>query len=364
MNTCIHFIPSLGPGGTEAFLVSYYKRYPVNTRNHYIITLLSYPDCYSQTLNNLGVQTLCLFQVFHYLRLFSLIRRSLSTRTVLLGWLYLGNALSSFYHILLAIFLRPPSLHVWNIRNGFDLARYGLITHLSFASNPLLSLLPGKIIFNSTYSCLAHHRFFPSAKSLVVPNGTDSQLYTYSCKYRNFHRSRLGIPHDQFIIGTVGRNRPEKGFHLLIQVFSLVLEVFPLIKLLIIGDGHVSATYSSHPSIIVSPHTSSVHELYPVFDLYVQTSLTESYPNSLAEAMSSSLPCLSTNVGDSQTLLNDPDQLCPSFHPADLAASLLRLLSMTSNQLSDKGSRNSFRIHSTFDRSTTLNFYNQILSNF
>lgn len=362
MKTVVHFIPSLGPGGTERFLSSIYKFHPTHRNKHFVVTLISQPDSYSLILNECGVQSLCLSKPGHFPHLLSLIYRCLSGRAILIGWLYIGNTLASLTYMFLILCFRKPANLVWNIRNGLDLSRYGVVTLFFFFLNRLFSFLPNKVIFNSNYSYSTHQLFFPPKRSIVISNGTDQRLFRFSQRLRTIHRARLGITDSQFIIGTVGRNRPEKGFHLLYKVFLTVLEDYPNLHLVIVGAGHDDETYCRHPSITILPHMSSIHEIYSSFDLYLQTSFTESYPNTLAEAMSSSLPCLSTNVGDSPILLNDSQQICTSFVATDLADSLSHLLTKPIPDLLEIGKKNSRRISQTFSRSSTIKYFSQILS--
>ena len=53
------------------------------------------------------------------------------------------------------------------------------------------------------------------------------------------------------------------------------------------------------------------------FDILVNTSLSEGFPNVVAEAMATGIPCAATDVGDTRLIVGDTGFVSP---PGDMAA--------------------------------------------
>lgn len=66
-------------------------------------------------------------------------------------------------------------------------------------------------------------------------------------------------------------------------------------------------------------------EWYPKFDLFVLTSLSEGFPLTILEALSSGVPCIATDVGGVPEILDD-EMLVRKWDPGSLAMKISSLL--------------------------------------
>ena len=87
-------------------------------------------------------------------------------------------------------------------------------------------------------------------------------------------------------------------------------------------------------AILLLGERSDVDTLYPVMDLCTLTSISEASPNVLAEAMSSGVPCVSTDVGEAAHILGDTGAIVPPGDAAQLAHEWHRLCALdTADQM-------------------------------
>lgn len=103
-------------------------------------------------------------------------------------------------------------------------------------------------------------------------------------------------------IVSAGRFSPEKCYDVLINAFAKVLELYPDYKLRLYGDGPLLGKYKEMAvnlnildKIEFPGYVKSIpNEIYKD-GVFVLSSLSEGIPNSLIEAMSVGIPCISTN---------------------------------------------------------------------
>jgi glycosyltransferase involved in cell wall biosynthesis len=121
---------------------------------------------------------------------------------------------------------------------------------------------------------------------------------------------RYGLRQGDVVLGFSGELRVGKGMAHLIDAFRQVRERRPTCKLLLIGDVHpddrnelqrlVAATPGLATAIVRTGHvrdSRAVARLLHLCDVILLPSLREGLPNSLLEALASSVPVVATAVG-------------------------------------------------------------------
>lgn len=116
-------------------------------------------------------------------------------------------------------------------------------------------------------------------------------------------RSRLGIPADAPVIGTVSRLRPEKGLDHLIEAVERLSIVRPDAHLVIAGDGSRMEDLREMASVNLGPrahlvgHQDDIALWFAVMDVVVMPSLREAFGFAGLEAMACRRPIVSSKVG-------------------------------------------------------------------
>ena len=146
-------------------------------------------------------------------------------------------------------------------------------------------------------------------------------------------RAQLGIAPDTFVVGTVGRLMPIKGFEYLIEAFAKFRrqQGRQESKLVIVGDGPLRAALEQSAEnhglsrdVEFLGMRTDVYDLIGVFDVFALSSLHEGVPIVLLEAMAIGVPIVASHVGGIPEILEDSREavLVPARDPEALARAI------------------------------------------
>ncbi len=126
---------------------------------------------------------------------------------------------------------------------------------------------------------------------LVVSRGVDTELF-HPAKRSQTLRASWGADDSTPVVMLVSRIAAEKNLHVVIQAFEQMRVVNPSARLVMVGDGPARAELQKqHPHVIFAGMQTG-EELarhYASGDIFLYSSLTETYGNVTVEAMASSL---------------------------------------------------------------------------
>mgnify|MGYP001376188192 CR=1 FL=1 len=178
-----------------------------------------------------------------------------------------------------------------------------------------ISMIPEKIILNSNSSFNYHVKTgFKRNKLVVIPNGIDLTRYRYCPDDGQAIRLSLGIEQDAFLIGIVARLDPIKGHDTFLQAAGQFIAKYHKIKFVVVGSGEPSyerrlkelgKAMGLEGCLLWIDQTNELVGIYNALDIYTLTSRSESFPNTLGEAMACGTPCVSTDVGDCRSIVGD-----------------------------------------------------------
>lgn len=143
----------------------------------------------------------------------------------------------------------------------------------------------------------------PDHRLHFVPNAIDTESFRRVDDSGSAKASLRARP-ERFLIGSVGRLSPEKGFPGLIQaVASLQQQGLP-VDLWIAGEGpdrprlaQQIRSCAHEDSMRLLGQVSDLRPFYQAIDLFVLNSRREGLPNVLLEAMAMETPAIATSVG-------------------------------------------------------------------
>jgi len=205
--------------------------------------------------------------------------------------------------------------------------------------NCWLSRFPDAIIANSQvgsdYYVL---QGFPREKTLVIPNGVDTEKFRPEQEARGRLRSEWGVTERDHVVGIVGRLSPVKDHPNFLKSAALLVKEQNNIRFACVGDGPaeyrrtlqaLAEELGLKESIIWNTARQDMTSVYNALDVLVSSSNSEGLSNVISEAMACGVRCVVTDVGDSAWVVGDTGEVVPSKDPVALKDAVQRLLNKT-----------------------------------
>jgi len=155
---------------------------------------------------------------------------------------------------------------------------------------------------------------------LVVARGVDTERFS-PIKRSDALRAQWGVAEGQPVLLSVGRLAAEKNLDLLVRCARAMRQVRPDLKLVVVGDGPERAAlqHACPDALLVGPLSGeTLAQHYASADLFLFTSLTETYGNVTPEALASGLALLAFDYAAAAELVRHGDNgLLAPFGDAD-----------------------------------------------
>lgn len=178
-------------------------------------------------------------------------------------------------------------------------------------------------------------------------------------------RERLGLPHDAFVAGWVGRLSPEKGPDVFLRAMARPEAGGVLAS--VVGDGSRSEELERLAESLGIRDRTRFHgrvpdaeALYRAFDVFVLSSRTEGTPVSLFEAMEAGVPVVAARVGGVPDVVGDGEaRLVGAENPRALAAAV-REVRKHPDRAEEMAERARARLESEFAPGPWLDRYERV----
>jgi glycosyltransferase involved in cell wall biosynthesis len=135
---------------------------------------------------------------------------------------------------------------------------------------------------------------------------------------------------DGVVIGSVGNSRPVKGHSFLFNAFRQVRQEVPQARLIVAGrnDAEPVMSAAQMEGVTLTGEIADPNPTYRQLTLYVHSSLSESLPMVILEAMSHGLPVVATDVGGTKEAVihGETGLIVPPANAEALAQAILELL--------------------------------------
>ncbi|HEV7487124.1 MAG TPA: glycosyltransferase [Thermoanaerobaculia bacterium] len=365
----LHVITELETGGAETLLAQVVTGGDRDRFQHSVVSLTTL-GAIGADLRARGVDVSVLGihrQLPNPFRSFALRRLIGVTKPdVIKSWLYHANLAASV--------VKPRRIPVlWGIHSSsFGADFLGLRTRIvAKICAPLSKWSPRRVVYDSHRSAAVHHAIgYDAAKSVVIPNGFDTDIFKPDPAAGRTLRSELGIADDVPLVGMAARFHRAKDHRTFLEAASLLRREFPRIAFVLCGGtgitsgNHTLMKWIGDLGLGDAVHLLGRRENLPEFmaslDVGVCSSMTESFPLVVGELMAAGAPCVVTDVGDMQFVAGDAAIIVPSRDPRAISDGCAVLLRATPGERQKRGLLGRERIMARFSLSVTMAAYEQL----
>lgn len=288
---------------------------------------------------------------------------------VVQAWLYHANLAATMS----AAHLQGKPPVAWNIRHSLhDLSRESWLTRRVIRAGARRSPGVAALISNSRVAMEQHESIgFRATRHEVIPNGIDPDAVAPREESRRALRAELGLAGDAFLVGGVGRFHPMKDQATLAEAVGRLVRNDRDAHLVLVGRGCESGgpAESLRASSGLGERLHLLAERRPVapvlagLDCLVMSSAWgEGFPNVLAEAMASAVPCVTTDVGDAADILGAPGRVVVPGDAEAMAVVIDSMLKLSCDARDDLGLADRARVVDRYPIETMVQRYQDLWS--
>ena len=329
----VHIISGLGNGGAEGVL---YRLVTHDIKNEHIVISMTDSGKYGPLLLDKGFTVFCLnmqsgkialkpiYMLYKYLKDIN--------PDIVQTWMYHADLIGG-------IIARAAGIKniFWNLRHSnFDINHTKSSTiKIAKVNAKLSNIIPKKIISCAQGAIKAHTDLgYNRDKIVVIENGYDLDTFKVDNNSCSLIRKELRIGGNP-IIGMVGRYDPQKNHKGLIEALGIVKERGYTFDFVLVGrdlNNENKALLEQIKKLNLYGLThlldqrSDIPSIMNALDLHVlSSSYGEGFPNVIAEAMACGTPCIATDIGDSNIII---DKYGIIIKPNDVDALVMSIIEM------------------------------------
>nr|NDG06807.1 glycosyltransferase [Oxalobacteraceae bacterium] len=248
---------------------------------------------------------------------------------------------------------------IWGIRASVLPENAPLTTRLARSVCALLSgSVPKTIICNSETGKSFHQRIgYSSQRLLVIPNGFEMKIFSEDQSSRRYLRDNWQVQPTEKLIGMVGRDSPDKNPVGFLEAVAKVFERTGNAKAVMVGRGFTRENerltafierLGVSDRVVLAGERADIAGVMTALDVFVLPSLSEGFPNVVAEAMAMKKICVVTDVGDAGEIVGECGIIVAPGDPEAVSNGIMAALELSTAATVDLGYRARERIQSKF----------------
>ncbi len=366
----LHGITSLDKDGAQQMLLRLIQGLDSNNFNHVIISLRERMPL-ADDFERLGVKVYCLGMAPARPSLQALVRlrRIISDESpdIIHSWLYHANC--AVVCAMAGMAKKIPI--IWGIRGSLDSGWLrGFSTALVIRLSALLSRFADVITFNSRISIVQHKEAGYVCKDCrYIPNGFQLERFQPQESCAAIIKGKYNIPDDYTLVGIAGRYNQAKDYPGFLRAMRLVVDSRPNVAALLMGRGvdqnnlemaDLMDQLKLGSNVYLLGAQDDLGKILPALDVFCSSSVTEGFPNVVAEALACGVPCVVTDVGMSAELVRGAGIVVPARDVKALADGILSLVALSSDERKKLGTNGRQKICQEYDLSSVVRHYHDL----
>jgi glycosyltransferase involved in cell wall biosynthesis len=329
----VHIITSLGIGGAERMMQRLVDEHQRVEGAEMTVISLTGDGAIGDELRAAGIRVetagfrFSLSSLIAFLRLIFLLRKI--RPDIVQTWLYHADLVGGC-----AARMAGVKAIVWNLRCVAHGG--GRITGWIVGLNARLSRFLPQSVICCGHSVRDYHLAlgYDPTKMTVLPNGYDLVRFAPSIAPR-----ATAAP----LVVALGRNDILKDYPTLIRALAIANQRIPALRGFICGRGcredpellRMIDALDLGAMIELHDEVSDVRQILSTATIFASSSISEGFPNVIAEAMAMAVPCAVTKVGDSALIVGDCGHVVPASDAPALAEAIVNIASLPPDAYSD-----------------------------
>ena len=183
--------------------------------------------------------------------------------------------------------------------------------HIPYIQNAVNICGVHPVCLNKTQFEKAKERYGLSACDYIF-NMVNLEKFHNAENTKKTCRKALGIPNNAYVIGTVGRMEEVKNYRFLMRVFSVAAKQSEKAMLIFTGDGTEreqlekdAIEYGIADKVVFLGIRKDTEKIYPAFDVFVSTSITESSSLVTLEAQAAGVTCVVSSACPKESIISE-----------------------------------------------------------
>jgi glycosyltransferase involved in cell wall biosynthesis len=257
---------------------------------------------------------------------------------------------------------------IWGIRNtGFAREQRKATIVIMRLCAFLSRWLPRVIVCCAESARASHVRWgYDAALMRVIPNGFDLPKLEQLAAARRQLRASIGVTERELVVGFVGRFDPLKDHRGFLRAAGIAARTRPHARFMLVGRGvdesnaELSAWIrenSLEDRVVLLGERRDIAACFASMDVFCLASTHEAFPNVVAEAMASALPCVVTDAGDAASIVGDTGRVVPPGDPEQLGSALAAVLAMSAHERLALGTAARQRIETRYSMARTRELF-------
>lgn len=189
---------------------------------------------------------------------------------------------------------------------------------------------------------------FNNAKAVVIPNGVDTTRFGPAREKGLAVRHSLGIPDECIVIGKTARFHQQKNQQGFLRSAAILAAKYEHVRFMLVGN-NVDENNTELTGLVdelglkgkvyMLGNREDIPEIVNAYDIATLTSLGEAFPLTLGEAMVSAVPCVATDVGDNEYIIQDTGFVVPPNDDQAMAAGWEKIVVMSAEERAALGQK-------------------------